>query len=189
MSNYTQGTTALCAECLEEFNTDDGGMFSPSTEEWECEDCFDRSMNEASLVQIFPAKKQEVLRINVTDRFQMGSDGFEYSDSYDISRTWVKTDEWRGYYETTIKGWTVVMEGWTTGGWDDPTARRKAIWNDWFRDLADNLVDPPCEIAVITEMTSNLFSTAVSVLVKDEDLELFTEWAGEDLPDLQNALK
>lgn len=130
--------------------------------------------------------------INIKEKNEV----IEPSD-FDLSiwREYKQTDDWRGYYETTVKGFTSVMEGWTTGGWDDPVGERKALFNDWVETLTDGARPPyetyriPCTIIIVIEPTSNIFSQAISVMVRDEDTNLFTQLMGEELQALKEALK
>ena len=45
-----------------------------------------------------------------------------------------------------------------------------------------------CSVALIADLTSNVFSTAITVAVKTEDVELFKEWLDSDFEELQEAL-
>lgn len=193
MSNQTDDLLATCAECKEEFSTEEQGQYSSQDEEWVCDSCFESDTQYASLVQIFPAgggADQETLAIHVSDRFQLCDDGFDHFGSEPtITRTWVSTDAWRGHNETSLAGWSEVLGGWTTGGWDDPLVRRKQLFNGWVTELCEGSLETPCDVALITDMTSNLFSTAITIAVKDEDVETFKNWLGEDLGALADALK
>jgi hypothetical protein len=81
-----------------------------------------------------------------------------------------------------------VLSGWTTGGWGDPTAERKLAFNKWAQSLYDNDTVPPVDIAVATDPTSNVFSTAVGVFVPEDQVEEFTQWINGELDNLRYAL-
>jgi hypothetical protein len=101
----------------------------------------------------------------------------------EFTRHYVHTDGWRGYHQTNIVGWTEVAEGWTTG-WPDDTTRRKVTFNDWIQSLLDGTHVPPVGIAVICDSTSNVFSTATGIHVRDDDIPAFEEWMSTQSPDL-----
>lgn len=178
-------TLVTCTECDEKIDTDKGGRYSIIKEQYYCGACFESDSFDASKV-IF-IDETGVKTITVGDAFQLS----EYGDNYDkgdITRQWVASSPQRGYYETTVEGFTTVIEGWTTGGWDDPVGERKALFNDWLQSLTEQEVSIPFTVVIALEPTSNLFSTAVSVMVKDNNKQDFIAYLGEELPALKEAL-
>lgn len=83
-----------------------------------------------------------------------------------LTRTYKRTDGWRGYYETTPVGeWDEVKTGWTTGNWGDPVADAKQAFNDWAQAVLEGEIVLDHPIWIIFDQTSNVFSTAVGVFV------------------------
>ena len=111
-------------------------------------------------------------------------------DLYDvdltIDRQWVSSDAWRGHYNTTIDGWTEVLNGWTTGGWDDPIAQRKVTFNEWAEQVLKGEIVLPVAVAIIADPTSNVFSMGIGVLTPDP--EAFKEWLGTEFGELHKSL-
>lgn len=138
-----------------------------------CEDCWSSDLDESSTIRIV-STNGDVDTIHVGD-FNVTT---EYGDDAELpaKREWVSSDGWRGYNSTTIEGWVSVLTGWTTGGWDDAVALRKGLFNQFVDDLMQGNIYTPCLVAVITDSTSNLFSTAITIQVKAGDEETFTEW-------------
>lgn len=189
MSDIANPVTCLDCETVYDLDTD-YLHWANLAEDWLCESCYESESQYASTVLLFgpdyPATRGDgPQRIYVADRFSMNMWGDE--PELDVKRTYTSTDAWRGYYTTTIDGWVEVgLEGWTTGGWGDPTADRKRTFNDWVESLAD--VEPPVNVAVATDPTSNVFSTAITVYVAEDDREAFDEWLNGDREVLRDAL-
>jgi hypothetical protein len=180
-----------CCDCNEKYPSDDIG-WSHSQEAPLCRLCEESDMQYASTLQIITLNGVRLYHIGKHIRMTEYGDDLAYDDTIDpewVSHSWVSTSAWRGYTETKLKGWETIMDGWTTGGWDDATARRKQRFNQWCQDLCDMNIIVPCPVALIADRTSNVFSTAVTVAVKTEDVELFKEWLDSDYEELQEALK
>lgn len=110
-----------------------------------------------------------------------GVEGFKY----------IRTDGWRGYWDVEIAhGYTTLASGWSTGRYDDVS------WKHTFNDFVEKIAEGeycPYEIVFAFGLTSNVFSVASDVIIKEADLEGFTEWLGESLgitsEQLNSALK
>lgn len=168
METFTQ-----CNNCESKHDTEEM-RWSTVLEDYICNDCWDSDFGSGAtnIVFIYPSgdvKKYIVGDLNIID---------EYGDDADlpIKRAWVSTDGWRGYYNTTIDGWTSALTGWTTGGWDDAVARRKRLFNQFAEELIEGSVVPPCQVALITDPTSNVFSTAITIQVPEKALATLIEW-------------
>lgn len=164
---------------------------SELTGETYCQICYENDRQNASQVFItgpnFPFDSEGVTSILVSEHFvedRWGEQIFEPK----ISRTWKSTSAWRGYHETLIEGWTEVLSGWTTGGWGDSTGQRKLAFNQWAEALHEGEISPPVDIAIATDPTSNVFSTAIGVFVPTEKVEEFTLWINGELDNLRYAL-
>ena len=106
-------------------------------------------------------------------------------------RKYIKTDAWRGYYDSSKNLDLVsIASGWTTG-WADETTSRKVDFNEFANQLMKGDIECPFTIFLLVEPTSNVFSTAVDVLVREADREKVINWleeAGYAVSNLQNAL-
>lgn len=181
-------TTFNCTECEETYDTDNGGVYSNIKESYFCDDCYASDLDNSSTITFVTANGAE--KVLIGDAFRVTEYGDEY-DNQTIERQWVKTGEWRGHFDTTIDGYDTVLTGWTTGGWGDPIADRKQVFNDWAEEVILGELIPPCKVAIITDPTSNLFSTAITVQVPKGSQELFNEWleqTGYSLSDLHDSL-
>lgn len=179
-------TTFKCPVC-ESTASDDHAHWSSVLEKSVCESCWADDFDNVGTVHLIDnngTAKFTVGDLNITD---------EYGDTatLDITRKWVSTDGWRGYHHTTIDGWVTVLNGWTTGGWGDPIADRKRVFNSFAEELMEQSLFAPCEVAIITDTTSNLFSTGISVQVKPENKDQFIQWLNESeypYEDLERSL-
>jgi hypothetical protein len=186
----TDDRNVKCADCEETFDFDTDYMqWANLAEEWLCESCYESESQYVSTVLLYgpnyPGDSDGPDRVYVADKFSMSKYGDE--PDIDVRRDYTRTDGWRGYYTTKIDGWVEVgLEGWTTGGWGDPTADRKRTFNDWVESLKDET--PPVDVAVAADPTSNVFSTAITVYVQESDVETFDEWLNGEKEVLHDAL-
>jgi hypothetical protein len=181
-----------CAHCSDDINTEDDIFYGSETNgNTYCETCHHADMNEGSVVMLtgpdYERTPEGPYRIIVGDWFVEDLWGESTSDLL-VNRVYKSTDAWRGYYETSIYDWTEVLSGWTTGGGGDPIADRKQAFNEWAESLFDGKNVPPVNIALITDPTSNVFSTAIGVFVPDEQVETFEQWINGELDNLRYAL-
>lgn len=185
-------TLIKCANCSDQIDTDNDVFYGSEVNgETYCETCHHNDMRDASTIMLtgpdYERTSEGPYRIFVGSWFIEDLWGDPCSD-LPISRIYKSTDAWRGYSETLIEGWTEVLTGWTTGGWGDPTAERKQPFNVWAQDIFDGTTVPPCNLAIITDPTSNVFSTAIGVSVPDDQVDTFTEWVNGELDNLRYAL-
>ncbi len=187
----SKDTLETCCDCNEKYPTDDMA-WSHTQEAPLCRACEESDLQYASSIKLVTLEGVRSYHIGKHVRMTEYGDDLAYDDTIDpkwVSHNWVSTDAWRGYAETKLKGWEMVMDGWTTGGWGDATAIRKQKFNQWCQDLCDMKITAPCSVALIADLTSNVFSTAITVAVKTEDVELFKEWLDSDFEELQEALR
>lgn len=173
-TNTETNTCPICDETLDE-NTD---RWSNVREEMVCEGCIVNEGQYSSTLWLIEPDG-EVTKVYANDLEVMS----EYGDHIDepvIRRHYTSTDAWRGYYTTTVEDYVEVETGWTTGGWGDPTADRKQTFNDWAEQVIQGDEHSPVRLALTFDPTSNVFSTAVGVLVHKDDVEAFQSWLGED---------
>ena len=185
-------TLIKCAGCGDEINTNDDEFYgSELTGDTYCPSCYRSDLESASTALFAGPDYTRVAREPV--QVLVGSSFVEdrYGESFDgveFTRRYIATDGWRGYTMTEIDGWTEVLSGWTTGGWGDPIADRKQPFNEWAESLFTGENVPPVNVAVITDPTSNVFSTAIGVFVPDADVDTFTEWLNGEFDNLRYAL-
>ena len=184
MVNIDAPETYECHECKDTLNPDvDDCRWSSIVESWFCWSCYESDTQYASTVILVD---EDVRKYYVADNFVFDEYGDDlHGTNLTIRREYKQTDGWRGY---SIDGWSDVLTGWTTGGWDDPIARRKADFNEWAEGIGSGELIPPCPVAVVSDPTSNVFSTAISVLVPTDSVDVFRDWLGEDADNLNNAL-
>lgn len=190
-------TLIKCDNCSDQIDTDNDMFYgSEINGNTYCEGCHHEDMNGASVIMLtgpnWDRTSEGPYRIFVGSWFIEDLWGEPHGDhqfsDLKITRTYKATNAWRGYSETVIDGWTEVLAGWTTGGWGDPTADRKQVFNEWAENLFTGEIVPPCNIAVITDPTSNVFSTAIGVFVPDAEVDTFTAWVNGELDNLRYAL-
>lgn len=175
----------ICCVCDERVDDDYG--WSNVTNEVLCEGCQNQDFSSASKVSVVYKGKTEVFYIGDHIRFNEHGDDMYDPDLWKLwdlrfkfDRVWKSTDGMRGHYDTTIEGWESVMEGWTTGGWDDPVAQKKQIFNQWAERLLAGEIDYEMPIAIVADPTSNVFSMGISVLTpKKKELEEVLEYTGD----------
>ena len=175
-----------CCECEEVVDPEGDFGWSTVKEDYLCWGCYESDQNHASTVQI--VDDGAVLKYYIGDHIRMDEFGDDmFRTNITINREYIHSSGWRGHYETTIEGWTDVMTGWTTGGWGDPIADRKAIFNQWVeRLLTGEVTYDDIPIAIVADPTSNVFSMGISVLTP-EPIKL-KEWINGDFDELYGAL-
>ena len=175
-----------CCGCSEAINTDsDDYGWSTTKSDYLCAVC--RDMDESSSSVMMVTTNGQTAKYFIGEHLRVDENGEEMSEpDWLITRQWVKSDDHRGFNDTLVDGWTTVLEGWTTGNWDDPTGQRKRKFNEWAESVHDGEIIPPVQIAIIADPTSNIFSTGISVLTPDPIG--FKEWLGSELSELQNSL-
>jgi hypothetical protein len=169
----------MCCDCKEEISESDDTYTSHTMEDILCYSCWASDSETAATVHL--VKQGKVDRFYVGKHLRMTEHGDEIGwnrqhKNLQFTNKWVKTSEWRGYSETKIVGWSLVAEGWTTGGWDDEVARKKQVFNQWVNDILKGELTPPTSVAIITEPTSNVFSAAASIFVPEQEVKEFHKW-------------
>lgn len=182
-----------CCACDIEINTnsDDYG-WSATQEDYLCIGCRESDEESASTMTVIADNDglnadKKVKKYFIGQHIRMSEDGDDmWGMDWGVKREWVSSDAWRGHYNTTVDGWTEVLNGWTTGGWDDPTAQRKIPFNEWAEQMIKGEIIPPVAVAIIADPTSNVFSTGINVLTPDP--ETFKKWLGAEFGELHKSL-
>ena len=183
-------STDKCIECNEVQVDPDGSddsRWSSVKDGLVCWSCYESGQAYPSVINLVDSDEVKKIYVGDLDIHDEYGDPID-SSKLNIKREYVSTGGYRGYENTTIEGWQDVLDGWTTGGWDDPIARKKADFNNWAEALLTQEIYPPCSVAIVTDPTSNVFSTAITVLVKTDNVQTFREWLADDYEDLHNSL-
>lgn len=168
-------TVVTCAECDETVDLDcECGYWSDTAEGFVCQGCWDSAFEHASCAYLagpgveLELGERSIPALYVTEHgiFDQWMEGVDSP----LVRAYHRTDGWRGYYVTRVTepGWVEVAAGWTTGDWGDAIADRKQDFNAWAESVITGDVVPDHPVWIITDPTSNVFSTAVSVWVPDQ---------------------
>ena len=183
----SEETVNKCCECEEIVDTEGDFGWSTVKEDYLCWGCYESDQNHASTLQVID--DGAVFKYYIGDHIRMDEYGDDmFRTNITINREYIHTDGWRGHFETTIEGWTEVMTGWTTGGWGDPIADRKAIFNQWAERLLTGEITYDFPIALVSDPTSNVFSMGISVLTPNPtELEKVMQDGGDYFL-LKNAL-
>lgn len=135
-------------------------------------DCWSSELDAASTVWHITADREplalSVCSHGIYDRVWLEP----YTGPLVIDRRWVATSPHRGHQRTRVRGFAEVLRGWTTGNWGDATSDSKQAFNQWVADLLEGgWEDLPenLEVLVVLDPTSNVFSTAVTVLANHPD--------------------
>ncbi|MGI9028177.1 MAG: hypothetical protein ACR2FM_05065 [Candidatus Saccharimonadales bacterium] len=94
-------------------------------------------------------------------------DAFYHKSTLIATSKWVSTDGWRGYTEIVpVQGFKEIEADWLTGDWDDaPSGNSSSEVEAKIKQLEAEHGD----IWAIFAPTSNVFSTAYSVIVRDPE--------------------
>lgn len=177
---------AVCS-CDVDYDGGDDSRWSSVKEATVCWGCYESAQQYPSVVTIIEGGEVKKIYVGDLDIHDEYGDPID-SKKLNIKREYISTDAWRGYENTTIEGWEDVLDGWTTGSWGDSVALRKADFNNWAEALITQEIYPPCAVAIVTDPTSNVFSTAVTVYVKKDNVQTFRSWLADDYEDLHHSL-
>lgn len=197
VDDETGNTVAVrCQGCDEWYSDEDWqneSMIGELTEVALCETCYTEDTTYPStLMQIPDNVDTEIDRTVFGDHTYYADSGdewfLEFVPADWTGRKYVSTDGWRGYYDTSaiLDGLSDVENGWVTGDYGDVPWKRDT--HTFFQRLEARTLVPPVELYILFEPTSNVFSTACTIMARDEDVDTVREWlAGLDL-DLHGAL-
>lgn len=183
----------VCPVCEEE---SDDYVWANLEEAEVCTECYESDLEYASTIYRVRSGEAEWVRYGThTGYNQDGDEPDEWFTSIvknnGSPRKYIKTDAWRGYYDSSKNLDLVsIASGWTTG-WADETTSRKVDFNQFAEQLIKGDIEAPFTIFILVEPTSNVFSTAVDVLVREADKDKVVSWLeaeGYPVSNLQNAL-
>lgn len=171
-------TQTLCASCQQEINENDGIFYTLDDQPF-CESCESSAWDYHNSVVV--SHEGENSRYLWCSEF-----GFRDAEYWEESTPdgvtgfkYIKTDGWRGYWEPIIEeGYTTLASGWSTGRWDDVSYKHK--FNDLVESIHEGQIECPIKIIFAFGLTSNVFSVASDVIVREKDVEAFQSWLCEE---------
>lgn len=175
-------TITKCIEC--ESQLDEDYTYSNVKDAPLCYDCENEDLQSASTLVKVHGGEHEKVRIGdavIYDDDAEIPDFFKETYTGDFKgRIFVKTDGWRGHYDTikNLDKLTPLASGWTTG-WADEYHQRKAHFNNFLNEIAEGEYATPYPIFVLSELTSNVFSQSVDFACFTKDVEAVTQWLEE----------
>ena len=93
--------------------------------------------------------------------------------------TWNNSGGWSGYTDWKLKkGYIELADGWVTGSTDE-TTERKVELADVFEKLQEGKLTPPCDIWWAFGVTSNIWSTASTMIIRSKDEAVAKAWIEE----------
>lgn len=200
MIDYSDNPSAepiqKCTECGQEINQDHDFYEYNSKDEIICDGCYDHHWESAIMVYEFDPNEESMRRLDYAFTLDKTRDTDNY-ETFEGTPMCIKGAGWegmgyRGYIAVDFEeGYESVANGWTTDRYDDV----KWKWN--FNDFMDNIIKgeliPPVEVWFVFAQTSNIFSTAVDVVVRTHQADTFLNWladeAGLTRDELQEALR
>jgi hypothetical protein len=184
-----------CTECGQEINQDHDFYDYNSKDEIICEGCYEHHWESAVMVYEFDPNEESMRRLDYAFTLDKTRDTDNY-DTFDGTPMCIKGAKWEGNYRGYIavdfeEGYESVANGWTTDRYDD--VKWKWDFNDFMENIINGELIPPVEVWFIFAQTSNIFSTAVDVVVRTHQSDTFLNWladeAGLTRDELQEALR
>ncbi|MDX1745482.1 MAG: hypothetical protein R3324_06050 [Halobacteriales archaeon] len=179
-----------CVVCEGELEEDDAYWYNRAEGHGyghvECDD------RKSTVVRYGPGGEEKVLfsEYEVVDPVDFTEPGEDHwFERLRAERSWVSTDAWRGAYQVTVAdGFTEIAGGWVTGHPDESVAYKVPTIELNYR--LRNGEAPPVDLYWIFSPTSNVFSTASSIYVADEDLDALKAWlAAEGFLGIEKAFR
>jgi len=89
---------------------------------------------------------------------------------------WANTGGYHGHTDWVLNnGFVKYSEGWVTG-YPDETTKRKAELSELYDDLRTGKLVPPVTIWWVFGVTSNIFSTSSSIIIKKKNMKKLNKW-------------
>jgi hypothetical protein len=184
-----------CTECGQEINQDHDFYDYNSKDEIICEGCYEHHWESAVMVYEFDPNEESMRRLDYAFTLDKTRDTDNY-ETFEGTPMCIKGAKWEGNYRGYIavdfeEGYESVANGWTTDRYDD--VKWKWDFNDFMENIIKGELIPPVEVWFIFAQTSNIFSTAVDVVVRTHQSDTFLNWladeAGLTRDELQEALR
>jgi hypothetical protein len=184
-----------CTECGQEINQDNDWYEYNSKDEIICDGCYEHHWESAVMVYEFDPNEESMRRLDYAFTLDKTRDTDNY-ETFEGTPMCIKGAKWEGNYRGYIavdfeEGYESVANGWTTDRYDD--VKWKWDFNDFMENIIKGELIPPVEVWFIFAQTSNIFSTAVDVVVRTHQSDTFLNWladeAGLTRDELQEALR
>lgn len=165
----------VCEEWYGERDWENEGNYGDLTDTSLCDKCYYSDLGDhASILVRYTTEGKE--RVVFGDHTASGEYG-EAPDWFEgllpkpwTGRPYVRTDGWRGYFNTTLNGLVRLQDGWVGAApWKHSLA-------DFVEALDAETEVPPAKLYVLYEPTSNVFSTASEWLCEPESEETIKTW-------------
>lgn len=186
--------TRKCKDCDRYFDPEVDDVRFAADGSIRCWSCFEASEQYAHMMKVYGGDTYyEEPRTVVFDEDFIYWDSEEMDDepfpAPVVDVVYHSTDAWRGYYEPSFEdGWVDFARGWATG-WPDETVSHKVQFNELMERLNRGDIVPPCELVFVFCHSSNVFSTGVDAVVREEDEPLLMAWLAEVGCDIEEALR
>ena len=167
-----------CPECEETFEKDSVYTRQNLRGEDVCESCYYNATSYATkLFRFLPSGEKQISLFDAD--FVFSDEQNDDTENYPVpikAQKYIQTDGWRGYTDCELlPDYIEFVSGWVTGHPDD-TTKRKADLNDYFSELNNGELKPPCDIYWIFGHTSNVFSTSSSIFVHKDNEKKLEKW-------------
>lgn len=166
----TTTNTFFCNSCETTFDENDTNSHSTKDSEVICDSCFENDLEHATRIFEVSGSESDVLTYLVGDYVAIDNYGDDLT--LDVTRSYIKTDAWRGYHDTTIANTTEITNG--ADLWGQVTDVREMA--ERIKEAhSEGLIPLALTIYVIVDLTSNLFATNMKVVVPNEQVDLFNQ--------------
>ena len=168
-----------CPECKEKYNIEeDEAPYLTLDGKTICNSCYEADQENPSMLFKF-TPNDDPEKFYISQLFGGFTEDYEHMDEYPEpvkKEVWKKTDGWRGYTDwELLPDFIEFADGWITGYPDETTARKKEL-SDYYEDLLSGKLKPPTTIYWIFGSTSNVFSTASTIIIKKSDKKILIKW-------------
>ena len=134
-----------------------------------CAGCYESETQYLSTVILFDPREEKPIKYLIGEHVAFDEWGDDAPSGF--QRTYHRTDPWRGYYETTVPSTIEIEAG--ADLWGERTN---------VRDLAERIQEEhengtlPVPVYVVADLTSNVFSLAMTVRISEADEVTFRNW-------------
>ncbi|CAB4150313.1 hypothetical protein UFOVP570_22 [uncultured Caudovirales phage] len=170
-----------CAGCDSVIDNDgDGGRWSEISGAEFCWGCFESDMEHASTITYF-RNGEKPAAVKISSNWIVDGEYYEDLKSEDtagINREWVRTDGWRGHAVTTLGDeWFEAADGLFLWGEQTEIVNLGGELQEMHKEGV-----LPFEVALVADLTSNVFAAGCSIWLRKSDEELwhafYQEYAG-----------
>jgi hypothetical protein len=184
--------TNKCNNCESEISENDYCNYDKEDNAL-CEECYYSSWEDAVKVFEYNNTEEVMTRIDYSYSLNKSLDceSWEEIDGTPEcikSAEWKSTSAWRGYVDVEIAdGYECIANGWSTGSYED--VKWKWDFNEFFENISEGNITPPVPVWFIFSRTSNVFSTATDIVVRENQVDTFLDWLSDEAGMTRNQLK